>query len=82
MSTKSRYYTAGFAGVGLFSSQRLRMRFSENIQISDSTAIIMTDTLGNRYSGAYPLYVLPSDPFVLFAYSEQSLNPDSSYRVE
>ncbi|MDZ7714782.1 MAG: Ig-like domain-containing protein [Balneolaceae bacterium] len=69
-------------GVGLFSSQRLRMRFSENIQISDSTAITMTDTLGNRYSGAYPLYVLPSDPFVLFAHSEQSLHPDSSYRVE
>lgn len=69
-------------GVGLFSSQRMRMRFSESIKLSDSTAIRMTDTLGNRYSGAYPLYVLPSDPFVLFAQSEQSLNPNSSYRVE
>ena len=69
-------------GIGLFSSQRMRMRFSENIKVSDSTSIVVTDTLGNRYSNAYSLYIKPSEPYVLFAQSEQSLDPNSSYRTD
>ena len=69
-------------GVGLFSSQRLRMRFSENIKLTDSTSLVVTDTLGNRHSNAFPLYIQPSDPYVLFAQSEQGLNPNSSYRTD
>lgn len=68
-------------GIGLFSGQRLRMRFSEGIKLSDSTSISIDDTLGNRYSEAYPLYILPSDPYVLFAQSSKSLNPENSYQT-
>src|SRR5699024_3003300 len=33
-----------FQGVGLFSSRRLRMRFSENIELTDSTRIVINDS--------------------------------------
>lgn len=82
------YYTAvdttapRLDGVGLFSSRRLRMRFSENIELSDSVKINITDTTGTLQGGAYPLYIEPDQPFVLFAHSEDALNPDSSYSID
>lgn len=69
-------------GVGLFSSQRLRMRFSENIELTDSTEISVTDTLGNSFSDAYPLYIPPNDQFVLFSHSQKPLSETSSYSVD
>ncbi|HEX6982145.1 MAG TPA: Ig-like domain-containing protein [Balneolaceae bacterium] len=69
-------------GVGLFSSQRLRMRFSEDIQFTDSTEITVTDTLGNFYSEAYPLYIPPEEPYILFAHSEEPLLQTSAYALE
>lgn len=69
-------------GVGLFSSQRMRMRFSENIQLTDSSALTVTDTLGNALTEAVPLYVTPDDPFVLFAHSEQALSESQSYSLD
>lgn len=69
-------------GVGLFSSQRLRMRFSENIELTDSTDISVTDTLGNSFSDAYPLYIPPNDRFVLFSQSQKPLLETSSYSVD
>lgn len=69
-------------GVGLFSSQRMRMRFSENMQVTDSTAITVTDTLGNIHSEAVPLYVQPNDAFILFAHSEESLDEASTYTLD
>lgn len=68
-------------GLGLFSSQRMRLRFSENIALNDSTSVNITDTLGNTFSDAFPLYVLPSEPYVLFARSEKKLSPNQTYRV-
>jgi len=68
-------------GVGLFSSRRLRMRFSENIQLSDSAAITITDTLGNPSGEAYPLYLQPGEPYILFAQSTMDLSPDESYSM-
>ena len=68
-------------GVGLFSSNRLRMRFSENIEITDSTNITITDSLGNVHSEAYPLYRLPEERFVLFAHSEEPLLEQETYNV-
>jgi len=68
-------------GVGLFSDRRLRLRFSENITISNNTSIELTDTLDNKYSGAYPLYVSPAEPYVLFAQSEKQLNPEQAYKL-
>lgn len=69
-------------GIGLFSSQRLRMRFSENINLTDSVAIAVTDTTGGAVTTAVPLYVQPSDPYILFAHSRQSLAPSDSYTLQ
>ncbi|MDZ7659158.1 Ig-like domain-containing protein [Fodinibius sp.] len=68
-------------GVGLFSSNRLRMRFSEDIVLSDSANIVITDTLGNEYSTAWPLYIPPNEPYILFAHSRDSLAPETSYNL-
>ena len=71
----------GLQGVGLFSSQRMRLRFSEGIQLTDSTQLTVTDTLGNEYAEAIPLYIQPEEPFVLFAHSEQALQETDSYSI-
>lgn len=68
-------------GLGLFSSRRLRLRFSENVVLNDSTRIGIQDTLGNAYSGAFPLYIEPSEEYVVFAQSEKELAPEQSYRL-
>lgn len=68
-------------GVGLFSSQRLRMRFSENIQLTDSAAITVTDTAGAEWGGAYPLYIQPGERFVLFGHSRKPLSESESYSL-
>ncbi len=68
-------------GVGLFSSNRMRMRFSEGVVLSDSANIIVTDTLGNEYSQASPLYIQPGEPYILFAHSMDSLGVESSYSL-
>lgn len=68
-------------GVGLFSSRRMRMRFSENIQLTDSVNIEVTDTLGGAFGEAIPFYIQPGEPYILFAQSEKSLSPSSSYRL-
>lgn len=69
-------------GVGLFSSQRMRMRFSENIQLTDTTEVTVTDTLGNIHSNATPLYVQPNDRFILFAHSEEPLDEEENYTLD
>lgn len=66
-------------GVGLFSQNRMRFRFSEDIQLTESTSIQVSDSLGNMYSSAFPLYVSPKDPFVLFAQNSQPLLEDVAY---
>ncbi|MDX1587132.1 MAG: Ig-like domain-containing protein, partial [Balneolaceae bacterium] len=68
-------------GVGLFSNRRLRMRFSENVEIIDSTRIAISDSLGNPFTDAYPLYRLPQEPYVLFAQAGNPLLEQDSYRV-
>ncbi|MGM0546579.1 MAG: Ig-like domain-containing protein [Bacteroidota bacterium] len=68
-------------GVGLFSSQRMRMRFGEDIMITDSAEIAITDSVGNHYGDVTPLYLQPDEPYILFAHSQQSLAPDTSYGI-
>jgi len=68
-------------GVGLFSSRRIRLRFSENIGVVDSTRLFVEDTLGNRYAEALPLYISPNESYVLFAHSRQALAEGGSYRM-
>lgn len=69
-------------GIGLFSSQRMRMRFSENIQLTDSTEITVLDSLDNGYAEAHPLYIDPNDSFILFAQSDESLDEETNYSLE
>lgn len=69
-------------GIGLFSSRRLRMRFSENIELTDSASIGITDTLGNGLGKADPLYIPPGEPYVLFAQSDEDLAESQNYSVD
>lgn len=69
-------------GVGLFSSQRLRLRFSENITLTDSSRIRVQDSTGTGVGGVFPLYVSPEEPYVLFAHSSRALAPEQRYRLE
>lgn len=69
-------------GIGLFSKQRLRLRFNENIILTDSTEIIISDALGNFYSGVDPLYLVPDQQYILFAHSKKALAADQNYRLK
>lgn len=68
-------------GIGVLSTNRLRLRFSENIKMSDSTRIAVTDTLGNPFCEAVPLYIDPKQQYLLYAYAAKALDPKSSYRL-
>ncbi len=68
-------------GLGLFSNQRLRLRFSENITLTDSSEITISDTLGGFYSAVNPLYIPPEEPYILFAHSEEVLPEESSFQL-
>ncbi len=63
-------------GVGLLSEQRLRLRLSEPVIWRPDASIIVTDTLNNEYTRAYPLYESESDPNIVYAQSEREL-PES-----
>lgn len=60
-------------GVGLLSEERLRLRISEEIQLEDDSELVVTDTLGNEYTRAVPLYKSEQDPTVVFAQSFRAL---------
>lgn len=68
-------------GVGLFSTQRLRLRFNENISLTDSTKITVTDTTGTFYANAYSLYRLPDQLYILFVQSKKKLKQDNHYQL-
>jgi len=68
-------------GLGLFSSQRLRLRFSENIALTDSTRIRITDSTGTLFSRAYPLYASPAEQYVLFSQTQKALPPDLNLQL-
>lgn len=66
-------------GVGLFSSQRLRLRFNDDVILTDSAAITISDTTGAFYSEANPLYVQPEERFVVFAQSDSVLPANNAF---
>jgi hypothetical protein len=69
--------------VGLFSSQRMRLRFSENIVLTDSTHFTLRDSINQqKYGSVYQLYVSPDQPYVLFGRSTKPLSPDSTYSLQ
>ena len=67
--------------VGLLSSQRLRLRFGEEIRFTPETSITITDSLQNEFTSAFPLYVPEQDPFLAFAYARKPLIADSRYNI-
>lgn len=69
-------------GVGLFSQNRMRLRFSENITTHQNIRFTITDSLENSYTTAYPLYISEKEPFVLFAQSEDPLLENITYKID
>ena len=68
-------------GVGLLSSNRLRLRFSEAINNELNGRITINEAKSNNEFTATPLYIAPSDPSIVFAQSSKSLMQDSIYEV-
>ncbi|MEP1304265.1 MAG: Ig-like domain-containing protein [Balneola sp.] len=68
--------------VGLLSSQRLRLRFSEEVRFTSTTNITVLDSLGNFHTTAYPLYIPEKESFLAFAYANKPLKADSSYSID
>jgi hypothetical protein len=69
-------------GIGLFSSQRLRLRFSENILLTDSTHFTLQDSVSQQKHGhVFALYIMPKEEYVLFAHSSKPLHPDSTFKL-
>jgi len=67
--------------IGLLSTQRMRLRFGEEVRFTPQTKISITDSSGNEYTTAFPLYIPEEDPFIAFAYARQPLIANSSYRL-
>ena len=67
--------------VGLLSSQRLRLRFGEEVRFTPETTIAITDSIGNEVTSAFPLYVPQDDPFLAFAYTRDPLSANLNYKI-
>jgi len=69
-------------GVGLLSSRRLRLRFSETVQWADTVRPGLTDTLGQLITRARPLYRPLKETFVMMARSKKDLDPQQTYQLQ
>jgi hypothetical protein len=72
----------GIEGVGLLSERRLRLRMSESVSWNYGANFLVTDTLGNEQTTAWPLYISESDPNVLFAQTDNALAETLFYTLE
>lgn len=61
-------------GTGLFSSQRLRLRYSRDMAIQPEASITIRDSLNNTVGEAVPLYVDKDQKNVVFAHSRSPLS--------
>ncbi|MEX0685448.1 MAG: Ig-like domain-containing protein [Balneolales bacterium] len=68
--------------VGLLSSTRMRLRFSENIQVKEDAELSVFTNDGELFSEAIPLYVDQTDPSILFAQSLTPFNEGVSYAID
>jgi len=66
-------------GVGLLSSSRLRIRFSEAIMNEFTGQITLETGFDGTEFSATPLYIAQADPSIVFAQSSRSLQQDSTY---
>ncbi len=67
--------------VGLLSSQRMRLRFGEEIRFTKDAQISIKDSTGSEFTSAFPLYISSEDPFIAYAYSRVPLPEDSSFNI-
>lgn len=67
--------------VGLLSSQRMRLRFGEEIRFTPQPNISITDSLDSEYTTAFPLYISEDDPFIAFAYARNPLVANENYKI-
>ena len=68
--------------VGLLSSQRIRLRFGEEVRFTPQTTISITDSMDTEFTTAFPLYIPEKDPFLAFAYAREALIADSRYKIQ
>jgi len=68
-------------GVGMFSSQRLRLRFSREMLIHEDSEISIVDSLGNVFTRALPLYAQPDQMNIVFAHSERRLPENQVFKL-
>ena len=66
-------------GVGLLSSSRLRIRFSEALMNEFTGQITLEAGFDETEFSVTPLYLAPADPSIVFAQSSRSLLQDSTY---
>lgn len=69
-------------GVGLYNPQRLRLRFDENISMTDTTEVTVTDEEREPLTSALPLYAEPGNRNIMFARSDQPLDPDEQHLLD
>jgi uncharacterized protein (DUF2141 family) len=68
-------------GVGLLSSNRIRVRFSESIRLSKIASLSIIDEQGNRNPGIW-MYSDPLDGSIAIGRSKSVLDPKKSYHLE
>jgi len=72
----------GLLGIGLLSSRRLRLRFSEDIKWNQQSRINGVDSLGNAYSDVRPIYSPDDSKYILFAQSKKDFDPVKTYSLQ
>ncbi len=69
-------------GVGLLSEERLRLRMSEEVVWDPGAELTISDSLGDFYTTAYPLYTSRDDPRVVLAQTEDPLEEENRFSVQ
>jgi hypothetical protein len=73
--------TPNLQGVGLLSSVRMRLRFSEDVEFDDEAGMVVLDSLGQEVQTALPLYTERGQQNVLYAQLPGALDTESNYTV-
>ncbi|MEX0773427.1 MAG: Ig-like domain-containing protein [Balneolales bacterium] len=80
--TRTDTISPELSAVGLLSSSRMRLRFSEDVNLDENAAINIFAADGEPYSDAIPLYTDQTEPNILFAQSIENFEEDEEYKLE